>query len=112
MQYRRPACAMHADRSQAQGATVFFTVITYNRKRILCQKANVSLIKEAFQYIVRQRLFRIRAFVLLPDHIHCMWTLPENGNAFSMRWRLIKSYFSRRCKSEYKKFFDENMGHE
>lgn len=95
MQYRR---------SQAQGATFFFTVITYNRKRILCHKANVALIKEAFQYVIKQHPFRMRAFVLLPDHIHGIWTLPENDNAFSMRWRLIKSYFSRRCKSEYKKF--------
>ena len=46
--------------------------------------------------------FRIRAFVLLPDHIHCIWTLPENDNNYSMRWQLIKSYFSRRCQNEYK----------
>ena len=64
----------------------------------------MALIKEAFQYVIKQHPFRIRAFVLLPDHIHCIWTLPENDNAFSMRWRLIKSYFSRRCKNEYKKF--------
>ena len=95
MQYRR---------SRAQGATFFFTVITYNRKRILCHEANVTLIKEAFQDVIKRHTFRIRAFVLLPDHIHCIWTLPENDNDFSMRWRLIKSYFSRYCKSEYKKF--------
>lgn len=95
MQYRR---------SQAQGATFFFTVITYNRKRILCHEASVELIKAAFQYVIKQHHFRIRAFVLLPDHIHCIWTLPENDNAFSMRWRLIKSYFSRRCKIERKIF--------
>ncbi|HHT9109214.1 MAG TPA: REP-associated tyrosine transposase [Candidatus Wunengus sp. YC63] len=95
MQYRR---------SQTQGATFFFTVVTYDRKKILCREANAALIKEAFRYVVKQHPFRIPAFVLLPDHLHCIWTLPENDNAFSMRWRLIKSYFSRRCKSEYKKF--------
>jgi len=93
MQYRR---------SQAKGATFFFTVVTYKRKRILCHEANVVLIKETFQQVIKQHTLRIRAFVLLPDHIHCIWTLPENDNDFSMRWRLIKSHFSRQCKNEYK----------
>ena len=62
MQYRRPACAVHADRSQAKGATV----ITCNRKSILCHEANVALIKEAFQHVVKKHPLRIRAFVLLP----------------------------------------------
>ena len=74
MQYRR---------SQAKGATFFFTVVTYKRKRILCHEANVALIKEAFQQVIKQHTLRIRAFVLLPDHIHCIWTLPENDNDFS-----------------------------
>ncbi|MBI5677728.1 MAG: transposase [Planctomycetes bacterium] len=95
MQYRR---------SQEQGANFFFTVVTYKRKKILCHEANVTLIKEAFQHVIKRHIFRIRAFVLLPDHIHCIWSLPENDNNFSMRWRLIKGYFSRYCKSEYKKF--------
>ena len=102
MQYRR---------SQAHGATFFFTVTTYKRKRILCRKANVALIKEAFPYVITQHPLRIQAFVLLPDHIHGIWTLPENDNAFSMQWRLIKSYFSRRCMSKYKylmKMWDMN----
>ena len=102
MQYRR---------SQAHGATFFFTVTTYKRKRILCHKANVTRIKEAFLYVIKQNPFRIQAFVLLPDYLHGIWTLPENDNAFSMQWRLIKSYFSRRCMSKYKylmKMWDMN----
>ncbi len=86
MQYRR---------SQAKGATFFFTVVTHKRKMILCHNANVALIKEAFQYVIKRHAFKIRAFVLLPDHIYCIWTLPENDNDFSMRWGLIKGYFSR-----------------
>ena len=94
MQYRR---------SRAKGATFFFTVITNERKKILCQKTNVALIKEAFYQVVQRHTFRIRAFVLLPEHIHCIWTLPEDDNDFPMRWRLIKSYFSRRCNAGYKR---------
>lgn len=94
MQYRR---------SRAKGATFFFTVITHERKKILCQETNVALIKKAFNQVVQHHPFRIRAFVLLPEHIHCIWTLPEDDNDFSMRWRLIKSYFSRRCGTGHKR---------
>jgi len=84
-------------RSQTKGATFFFTVVTYKRKRILCIKENVKIIKDAFKQISLQRPFKVDAFVLLPDHIHCIWTLPEKDNDFSTRWRLIKGHFTRRC---------------
>jgi len=45
--------------------------------------------------------FKIDAFVLLPDHLHCIWSLPQGDDNFSTRWRLVKSYFSRRCESQY-----------
>ncbi|HHT9111951.1 MAG: transposase [Planctomycetes bacterium] len=83
MQYRR---------SQAKGATFFFTVVMNKRKKILCRDANAVLIKEAFHYVIKRHTFRIRAFVLMP----------ENDNDFSMRWGLIKGYFSRRCEDKYK----------
>ena len=45
---------------------------------------------------VRERYpFRIDAWVILPDHLHCVWTLPPGNANFSTRWRLIKSRFSR-----------------
>ena len=46
--------------------------------------------------------FEIDAFVLLPDHLHCIWTLPAGDRDFSTRWRLIKGNFSRRCDALYK----------
>jgi putative transposase len=82
MQYRR---------STAKGATFFFTVVTHGRRRILCHESNVALLREAFKGVLTKHSFIIDAFVLLPDHLHCIWTLPENDNDFSMRWRLIKS---------------------
>ena len=45
--------------------------------------------------------FEINAIVILPDHLHTIWTLPKNDADFSTRWRLIKSYFSRQCYSQY-----------
>ena len=96
-------------RARTKGATLFFTVVTHGRKRVLCGKANVLLVREAFKHIINQRPFVVDAFVLLPDHIHCIWTLPEDDYDFSTRWRLFKSYFTRRCLDEYKGFQTASM---
>jgi putative transposase len=93
MQYRR---------SRATSAKFFFTIVTDERRRILCAEANVALLRDAFRYVIDQHPFLIDAFVILPEHLHCIWTLPENDNDFSTRWRLIKSYFSRKCGDEFK----------
>ena len=89
-------------RSQAKGATFFFTVVTYKRRNILCDAINVILIKEAFKHVMKKYPFQNDAFVMLPNHIHCIWTLPENDSNFSLRWQLIKRYFTKRCEDKYK----------
>ena len=93
MQYRR---------ARTKGGTYFFTVVTHKRNKILCQGNNVSLLREAFKHVMQEHPFTINAFVLLPDHLHCLWTLPCGDLDFSKRWRLIKSYFSRKCDGVYK----------
>jgi putative transposase len=96
-------------RSHAKGATYFFTVVTYKRKKILCEDENVKLIREAFKRISTQMPFKIDAFVILPDHIHCIWTLPEGDSDFSTRWRQIKAYFTRNCNEKYKDLRSASM---
>lgn len=93
---------MRYRRSQAGGATFFFTVVTYNRNKILCLDENTELIKDAFAMVKHDHPFKIEAFVMLPDHIHCIWKLPNGDMDFSTRWMLIKSYFTRRCNNPYK----------
>ena len=88
MQYRR---------AKTKGGTYFFTVVTHQRRKFLCQPANVSVLREAFRYVMAEHPFEIDAMVLLPDHLHCMWTLPAGDSEFSTRWRVIKSYFTRHC---------------
>ena len=85
MQYRR---------ARAKGGRFFFTVVTYKRENLLCQKENALLIKEAIKNVSMQYTFKTDAFVMLPDHIHSIWTLPDGDSDFSTRWRLIKYYFS------------------
>ena len=93
MQYRR---------ARTKGGTYFFTVVTHQRRKFLCDPENVNLLRLVIKEVMNNHPFTIDAFVLLPDHLHCLWTLPGNDCDFSKRWRLIKGSFSRRCNSLYK----------
>ena len=86
MQYRR---------AKTPGATYFFTLITHHRRPILCEAENIDLLRDAFRHVLKQHPLKIDAIIILPDHLHCIWTLSKNDADFSTRWRLIKSYFSR-----------------
>ena len=88
-------------RTKIKGGIYFFTVVTQNRRPFLCQSDNVVLLRQALQYTMQRHPMEIDAFVLLPDHLHSIWTLPDDDHNFSMRWRLIKSYFSRYCQDSY-----------
>ncbi|MGK7944792.1 MAG: transposase [Microcystaceae cyanobacterium] len=92
MQYRR---------AKTPGATYFFTLVTHHRRPIFDESENIDLLREAFRYVMKQHPLKIDAIAILPDHLHCLWTLPENYADFSTRWRLIKSYFSRKCRVDY-----------
>ena len=81
-------------RAYVPGAHYFFTVaILERRQRLLTD--NINALREAFRAVRRRRPFRIEAVVVLPDHLHCIWTLPQGETDFSTRWRLIKGRFSR-----------------
>ena len=43
------------------------------------------------------RPFEVDAMVVLPDHLHCIWTLPPGDADFAIRWRLIKTWFTKHC---------------
>ncbi|MDO8828043.1 transposase [Methylophaga sp.] len=57
--------------------------------------AHIDLLKTAFRKVKLAHPFDIDAIVVLPDHLHTIWTLPVNDADFATRWRLIKSNFSR-----------------
>ena len=82
-------------RANVKGGTYFFTVVTFKRRKIFAKPENVALLRCAIKKVRQKHPFEIDAFVLLPDHLHCIWTLPQQDSDFSTRWRLIKSYFSR-----------------
>ena len=86
---------MRYSRARLKGGTYFFTVVTHKRVKIFNRSDNVELLRQAFGKVIKRHPFKIDAFVLLPDHLHCIWTLPQGDADFSTRWWLIKTYFSR-----------------
>lgn len=83
-------------RAYIKGGTYFFTVVTYNRNKILCTEANQKNLDASINETCEEYPFVIEAWALLPDHIHCIWTLPPGDNNFSKRWQMIKSRFTMR----------------
>ena len=78
------------------GGCYFFTVVTHERKPVLTQKQYIRYLREAFTHIRKKRPFLIDAMVILPDHLHCIWHLPEQDSDYSTRWRLVKHYVTRK----------------
>ena len=85
MRYRRALVA---------GATYFFTVNLADRKsdRLL---SNIDRLKAAMRHVQSRHPFDIPAMVIMPDHLHALWTLPPGDAGFATRWALIKAGFSR-----------------
>jgi putative transposase len=82
-------------RAWVPGGTFFFTVVTANRAPILNQRSARQYLRLAFRATRRRFPFAIEAIVLLPDHLHAMWTLCPGDSAYSTRWALIKLNFTR-----------------
>jgi putative transposase len=86
---------MRYRRASLGGGTYFFTLVTERRRPLFREKAAVELFLDAVESIRLRHPFEVDAFVVLPDHLHALWTLPEADARFSMRWRLIKEAFTR-----------------
>ena len=81
-------------RNRVPGGTYFFTVNLLERHRSLLT-VNIDLLRAAVRTVRRARPFHIDAWVVLPDHMHCIWTLPENDADYASRWKAIKIAFSK-----------------
>ncbi len=84
-------------RATSAGSCYFFTVVAYRRQPILCNEAIRSALRTAIETVRATRPFVINAWVLLPDHLHCVWTLPDGDANFSSRWMIIKRSVSLAC---------------
>ena len=85
MQYRR---------ANVVGGTYFFTVNLAERRSGLLVDY-IDVLRASVRRVKERHTFHIDAFVVLPDHLHAIWTLPDGDADFSTRWMLIKAGFSR-----------------
>ncbi|MYG39881.1 MAG: transposase [Nitrospira sp. SB0677_bin_15] len=86
MQYRR---------TFVPGGTYFFTVVTAARRKLFYDEGTVQLVRQAFSHVNTRRPFTVNAMVVLPDHLHCIWTLPTDDDDYPTRWRLIKTWVTK-----------------
>ena len=82
-------------RNRVPGGTYFFTVNLRDRRSDLLV-VEIAALRDAVRTELARRPFHIDAWVVLPDHMHCQWTLPEGDADFSGRMREIKAGFTRR----------------
>jgi putative transposase len=82
-------------RAYIPGGTWFFTVNLLQRRQNDLLIRNIGLLRQTVKQVRAKYPFHIDAWVVLSDHMHCVWTLPPKEADFSTRWRLIKSGFSR-----------------
>lgn len=81
-------------RQRIKGGCYFFTVNLADRRQTLLTD-RIAILRQAFRQTQTAHPFTIEAIVILPDHLHAIWTLPEGDDDFSLRWRQIKAAFSR-----------------
>ena len=82
-------------RSQVAGGTYFFTIVTRRRRPVLTEVHVRSALRAAIQQARTTLPFVIEAWVLMPDHLHCIWTLPPGDMNYPARWAIIKRHVSR-----------------
>jgi putative transposase len=77
------------------GGTYFFTVVTEQRMRLFEHASARRLLGNVMRECFRRYPLDIIAIVLMPDHLHVLWTLPNGDDNYSLRWRWIKREFTR-----------------
>ena len=85
MQYRR---------SYVEGGCYFFTVNLLQRDKTLLVD-HIDLLRSSVRWVKERQPFHIDAWVVMPDHLHAVWTLPEGDSDYSSRWCEIKKRFSK-----------------
>jgi putative transposase len=88
---------MRYRRERTAGGCYFFTVVTHNRQPVLTTPDTIERLRESLRREQQRRPFEIEAMVVLPEHLHCLWCLPEGDTDYSGRWNRVKRYFSIRC---------------
>lgn len=83
-----------------EGGTYFFTIVTYQRRLLFDNERNVSLLRSAIATVLNDMPFEINAAVVLPDHLHFIWSLPRGDANYSKRIGLLKARFTKAFHAE------------
>ncbi|NCC23380.1 MAG: transposase [Alphaproteobacteria bacterium] len=81
-------------RAYVPGGHYFFTLVTHHRQPLFANPDHIDRLRTAFRHVKFAHPFVIEAIVILPNHLHALWKLPDGDDDFSTRWRLIKHKFS------------------
>ncbi|NMB53243.1 MAG: transposase [Leptolinea sp.] len=82
-------------RSWIPGGTYFFTIVTFNREHLFSDKTACRLLIDTWKDVQSRHPFTNIAACILPDHIHAIWTLPEDDDSYPIRWKEIKRLFTK-----------------
>ncbi|MGB5969561.1 MAG: transposase [Spirulinaceae cyanobacterium] len=94
-------------RAYLPGGTFFLTLVTYQRTPLFSQPENIQLLRAALAKTRSEKPFEIIGVVVLPDHLHFLWTLPPGDIAYSNRVSRLKVLFTRSLRG--KKYFPQNV---
>ena len=81
-------------RNRLSGGTYFFTVVLQDRSSCYLLN-NIELLRQSFRHVRTTSFYKTLAAVVLPDHLHVIWQLPEGDVDYPGRWKAIKSHFTR-----------------
>jgi len=81
-------------RNHLSGGTYFFTANLNDRSKTYLTDY-IDILRDAVRIVKNNRPFKIDAWVILPDHMHAIWTLPKSDSDYSSRWREIKKKFTK-----------------
>ena len=85
---------MRYRRAQVNGGAYFFTVNLAERRQSLLVEY-IDVLRKVVGMVKERHPFTIDAMVILPEHLHAVWTLPPGDDDYPRRWMLIKTGFSR-----------------
>ncbi|NET66176.1 MAG: transposase [Moorea sp. SIO1G6] len=82
-------------RSYVPGGVFFLTIVTYRRIPLFSDVENISRLRKAMAKMRTEKPFDITAAVVLPDHLHFIWSLPPDDSDYSQRVSRLKVLFTR-----------------
>jgi putative transposase len=82
-------------RNRVAGGCYFFTVNLLERYQNQLLIQQIDLLRDVVRHVRKKHPFHIDGWVVLPDHMHCIWTLPHGDDDYVKRMRLVKTFFSK-----------------